>query len=78
MRTATATAIAALSLVAATAPSAGATVTPIQNQTPLSNLPDFSGKAWTAKKISSTAIPQNPWMAANGKSNLHGDSGRDY
>jgi len=53
---------------------AGATVTPIQNETPLSNLPAFTGKAWTAKKLASTAVPQNPYMATNGKSNIHGDS----
>jgi len=73
LRTATAAAIASLSFAAAS-PSASAAVTPIQNDTPLSTLPTFTGKVWKAKKLTSGTIPQNPWMAANGTSNLHNDS----
>jgi len=68
-----AAALAVISLAAIPATSSAA-ATPIQNDTPLSSLPTFTGKAWTAKKLTSGTIPQNPWMAANGKSNLHNDS----
>jgi hypothetical protein len=68
--------VAALLGVLALPATAAATVTPITPDTGsvATTLPDFSGKAWTTKKITATAPPQNPSMAPNGRSNLHNDS----
>lgn len=49
-------------------------MTPIAGEGPATTLPAFTGSAWTAKPITATKPPQNPYMRVNGSSNLHNDS----
>ncbi|MEI6446721.1 MAG: hypothetical protein WCO96_02430 [Actinomycetes bacterium] len=70
-----AAAIAASALIAVPAAAQAATpASPIGNVAPATTLPTFSGNAWTKKPITATKPPQNPYMAANGNSNLHNDA----
>jgi hypothetical protein len=78
MRLRTALVLAATALLAwpALAPAqvVGAPVTPIPTDPPASDVPTFTGRAWTPKPVSAPALPQNPFMAPNGSSNLHDDA----
>ena len=62
---------AAASLAACAVPASAAT---IANSGPATTLPSYSGSTWPPTPITSGAAPQNPFMAANGKSNLHNDT----
>jgi hypothetical protein len=49
--------------------------TPIpQNPSDVAAVPEFVGSAATAKPVSAPQVPQNPFMAPNGRSNLHDDA----
>jgi hypothetical protein len=62
----------AASLVAA---SSAVAATPIPNDPPNgpSLVPNFIGEAATAKPVKAPKIPQHPFMAENGRSNVHND-----
>jgi hypothetical protein len=63
--------LAALMLVPAIATSA----TPIpQDEADLIGLDDFSGRAATARPVRAPRVPRHPFMAANGRSNVHNDA----
>ena len=66
-------AAAALSLSACAAAAAQAAV-PIPEGPDASTLPTFIGAPATRHPISGTQAPQNPFMAPNGRSNLHDDA----
>src|SRR3954451_9385699 len=44
-----------------------------QNPSDLETAPDFVGTAAEPARVSAPAVPQNPFMAPNGRSNLHDD-----
>jgi len=62
-----------LALVAAAA-HAGAPVVAIPNQPGQSPAPAFVGAPFTANPIASFDVPQHPFMARNGTSNIHNDA----
>ena len=65
----------ALALAAATPSSAQVTGTPVLPiPDPLTDAPEFEGQAATAKPIRAGKIPRHPFMAPNGRSNIHGDA----
>jgi len=68
----------ALVLLAAGARSAhaeGVPAAPIpQNPSELSAVPAFTGSTAAPRAVSAPAVPQNPFMAPNGRSNLHDDA----
>jgi hypothetical protein len=66
-------AAAALALSACAAGAAQAAV-PIPEGPDASTLPTFIGAPATPHPISGTQVPQNPFMAPNGRSNLHDDA----
>jgi hypothetical protein len=49
-------------------------VTPIPPQIGAANVETFIGSAATAKPITTRAVPQHPFMASNGRSNVHNDA----
>ena len=55
--------------------SAALAATPIPNDPPNgpSLVPNFTGATATAKPVKAPKVPQNPFMAANGVSNVHND-----
>jgi hypothetical protein len=61
-----------LGLVALSA--ASATAIPIPSLPPPLLTPTFVGAAATANPIASTPVPQNPFMAPNGRNNIHHDA----
>src|SRR2546430_1675593 len=62
-------------LAAAGARGQGVPATPIpQNQSDLSAAPEFIGAPAKAAGVGSPVVPQNPFMAPNGRSNLHDDA----
>src|SRR5437588_1619664 len=62
-------------LAAAGARVQGVPATPIpQNQSDLSAAPEFIGAPAKAAGVGSPSVPQNPFMAPNGRSNLHDDA----
>jgi hypothetical protein len=53
----------------------GLAPTPIpQNPSDVAAVPAFSGSVALPKPVSSPTVPQNPFMAPNGRSNLHDDA----
>jgi hypothetical protein len=58
---------------AASAQIAGAPVTPIPSDPNSAGVDDFEGSAATANKVTAPAVPQNPFMAPNGRNNIHDD-----
>ena len=49
--------------------------TPIpQNPSDLAAVPAFIGSPAKASRVSAPTVPQNPFMAPNGRSNLHDDA----
>jgi hypothetical protein len=66
---------AALLLSPAAAAAEGVEATPIpQNPSDVEAVPAFIGSPAKARKVSAPAVPQNPFMAPNGRSNLHDDA----
>jgi hypothetical protein len=63
----------AVAACAFAAPSAGAAV-PIPEGPDASTLPTFIGSPATPHPVKGTTVPQNPFMAPNGRSNLHDDA----
>jgi hypothetical protein len=62
-------------LAAGSARGQGVPATPIpQNQSDLSASPEFIGAPAKATMVGSPLVPQNPFMAPNGRSNLHDDA----
>ena len=61
----------AFGLGAASAPAAA---TPIPEGPAASTLPVFAGSPATARPVASPAPPRHPFMAPNGRSNLHEDA----
>ena len=55
-------------------PAAAAQAVPIPSDHPASNLRTFTGKTATARPIKPPSIPRHPYMAPNGRSNLHDDA----
>jgi hypothetical protein len=55
-------------------PATASARTPATNMGNQPTNPTFTGRTFTAKRITATRPPQNPHMAANGNSNLHNDS----
>src|SRR2546422_1812006 len=54
---------------------AGTPATPIpQNPSDVEAVPAFVGAPAKARKVRSPVVPQNPFMAPNGRSNLHDDA----
>jgi hypothetical protein len=54
---------------------AGVPATPIpQNPSDVEAVPAFVGAAAKARKVRAPAVPQHPFMAPNGRSNLHDDA----
>ena len=66
--------IVALALAAACAPTPAAAAVPIPEGPDASTLPVFIGAPAKPHSISGTTTPQNPFMAPNGRSNLHDDA----
>jgi hypothetical protein len=67
--------IVALTLWSAPAFAEGVTPTPIpQNPSDLAAVPEFVGSATTPQLVRAPTVPQNPFMAPNGRSNLHDDA----
>ena len=64
----------ALALAAACAPTPAAAAVPIPEGPDASTLPVFIGAPAKPHPISGTTTPQNPFMAPNGRSNLHDDA----
>lgn len=56
------------------APAAGRAAIPIPEGPGASTLPVFLGHPAKPHPVSGTAVPQNPYMAPNGRSNLHDDA----
>src|SRR5437899_1166624 len=53
----------------------GVSPTPIpQNPSDVAAVPAFSGSVALPNPVSSPTVPQNPFMAPNGRSNLHDDA----
>jgi hypothetical protein len=61
----------AAAALAATAPSAAAE--PIPRDPTSTALPAFEGRTATARRLAATEPPRHPFMAPNGRSNLHND-----
>src|SRR5207248_2719499 len=59
---------------AACAPTPAAAAVPIPEGPDASTLPVFIGAPAKPHSISGTTVPQNPFMAPNGRSNLHDDA----
>ena len=54
---------------------AGVPATPIpQNPSDVEAVPAFVGAPAKARKVHAPAVPQHPFMAPNGRSNLHDDA----
>src|SRR5437764_1405654 len=66
--------IVTLALAAACAPTPAAAAVPIPEGPDASTLPVFIGAPAKPHSISGTTTPQNPFMAPNGRSNLHDDA----
>src|SRR5438105_721427 len=67
--------IVALALWSAPAFAEGVAPTPIpQNPSDRAAVPEFVGSATTPKLVLAPTVPQNPFMAPNGRSNLHDDA----
>src|ERR1700730_15432648 len=65
----------ALLLIPGVALAQGVAPTPIpQNPSDVAAVPAFIGSAGRPKKVSAPTPPQNPFMAPNGRSNLHDDA----
>jgi hypothetical protein len=65
----------ALLLIPGVALAQGVAPTPIpQNPSDVAAVPAFIGSAARPKKVSAPTSPQNPFMAPNGRSNLHNDA----
>jgi hypothetical protein len=68
-------AAAALLWLACAASAEGVAPTPIpQNPSDVAAVPAFIGSPARANRVSAPAVPQNPFMAPNGRSNLHDDA----
>jgi hypothetical protein len=63
--------LAAAAALAATAPSAGAE--PIPSDPPAADLPAFEGAPARPRRLAAAQPPRHPFMAPNGRSNLHND-----
>jgi hypothetical protein len=64
-----------LSLAAPAARAEGVPATPIpQNPLDLEAVPAFAGAPAAPRSVSAPTVPQNPFMAPNGRSNLHDDA----
>ena len=69
------TALAALAAVLALAPAALAVpATPIPEGPEANDPPAFIGTPATPRPISASTAPQHPFMAPNGRSNIHNDA----
>src|SRR2546426_1162181 len=66
--------IAALGLVLLVAPANAVPPEPIPEGPESSAVPAFIGFAARSRRIRAEAIPQHPFMAANGRSNIHDDA----
>lgn len=64
----------AVSLAAALGPAATAEALPIPSDHPVSGLKTMTGKPATARPIKPPTIPRHPYMAPNGRSNIHDDA----
>jgi hypothetical protein len=62
-----------IATTAATVFAAEIPAVPIQNQHDAQPVPNFIGGIATAKPVTAAAVPQNPFMAPNGRSNIHDD-----
>jgi hypothetical protein len=64
-----------LALAAPVAHAEGVSATPIpQNPSDLASVPAFAGAPAVPRSVSAPTVPQNPFMAPNGRSNLHDDA----
>jgi hypothetical protein len=64
-----------LALVTPAARAEGVPATPIpQNPSDLAAVPAFAGVPAVPRSVSAPTVPQNPFMAPNGRSNLHDDA----
>lgn len=61
-------------VAAALGPAATAVALPIPSDHPVSGLKSFTGKPATARPIKAPSIPRHPYMAPNGRSNIHDDA----
>jgi hypothetical protein len=67
--------VSVLLIAAPAARAEGAPPIPIpQNPSDLAAIPAFAGAPAVARSVSAPAVPQNPFMAPNGRSNLHDDA----
>src|SRR5258707_11604140 len=70
-----AVALLVLSLAAPAARAEGVPATPIpQSPLDLEAVPAFTGAPAVPRSVSAPTVPQNPFMAPNGRSNLHDDA----
>src|SRR2546430_6618393 len=61
--------------IALIAPAGAAAATPIpQDPAQLAGLRVFSGRVATPHPVSAPRVPRHPFMAANGRSNVHNDA----
>jgi hypothetical protein len=73
LRRSLACALALVALLAATTAGAGVPAIPIPNM-PGQTAPAFIGTAATPQPVGSFVVPRHPFMAANGRSNIHNDA----
>jgi hypothetical protein len=67
--------VAVMAVASAGVAAAGVPAAPIpQNPSDLAAVPAFTGSSASPRPVSSPAVPQNPFMAPNGGSNLHDDA----
>src|SRR5690242_13135084 len=66
--------IAVVAGTAALAPALPAAALPIPSLPPPLLTPAFVGAPATANPIASTPVPQHPYLAPNGRSNIHDDA----
>jgi hypothetical protein len=73
-RAAVGVAVATAAVLAVTGFAVAAEPTPIPEGPEANSVPSFIGSAARPKSVSAPAVPQHPFMAANGRSNIHNDA----
>ena len=67
-------ALVAVALLLAASARAGVAPVPIPEGPESGSVPSFIGAPWKPKPVSAPSVPTHPFMAANGRSNLHDDA----